>query len=118
MKAIKLQLNAAYRNKGTTLSSHIWKLKDKNINFNLKFSILKLSRSYSKEAKVCDLCLTEKMYIMFHNVYLSSDHTDHYSSLNKRSEILQNIGTGPKHCWKIGHKQQEAIAFLQNSSIW
>ena len=65
------------------------KLKDKNIPFDLKFSILKLSRSYSKEAKVCDLCLTEKMYIMFHNIYLSSDHTDHYSSLNKRSEILQ-----------------------------
>ena len=81
--------NPAYRNKGTTLSSHIWKLKDNNINFDLKFTILKQSRIYTKEAKFCDLCLMEKTYIMFHNHYLSSEHTDHYSSLNKRSEILQ-----------------------------
>ena len=79
--------NPDYRNKGTTLSSHIWKLKDNNINFDLKFSILKLSRIYTKEAKYCDLCLTEKTFIMFHNHFLSSEHTDHYSSLRNTTEM-------------------------------
>ena len=37
--------------KATTLSSHIWNLKDKNVVFDLKFSILNLSRSYCKDTK-------------------------------------------------------------------
>ena len=103
--------NAAYRNKGTTLSSHIWRLKDRNINFDLKFSMLKLARSYTKEAKVCDLCLTEKTYIMFHNHYLSSEHTDHFSSLNKRSEILQKCRHRDKRITS-NKREQKVKAFL------
>ena len=71
--------NEAYRNKGTTLSTHIWKIKDLNVNFDLKFSIVKLARPYSREGKSCPLCLQEKVCIMF---------SDHYETLNRRSEIM------------------------------
>ena len=87
--------NAA--SKGTALSSHIWKLKNQNINFDLKFSILKLCKVYSRESKSCDLCLTEKTIIMFSNHYLTTNHTDHFSTLNKRSEILQKCRHRAKH---------------------
>ena len=69
----------AYRT-NTTLSAHIWRLKDLNINnYNLKFSIVKLAKPYSREAKSCELCLQEKTFILF---------SDHYETLNRRSEIL------------------------------
>ena len=87
--------NAA--SKGTALSSHIWRLKNQNINFDLKFSILKLCKVYSRESKSCDLCLTEKTIIMFSNHYLTPNHTDHFSTLNKRSEILQKCRHRAKH---------------------
>ena len=70
---------AAYRT-NTTLSAHIWRLKDLSINnYNLKFSIVKLAKPYSREAKSCELCLQEKTFILF---------SDHYETLNRRSEIL------------------------------
>ena len=81
-------------------------VKDKNIGFDLKFSILKLSRSYSKEAKVRDLCQTEKIYIMFHNIYLASDHTHHtFPHLIGGLKYYRNVGIGPKTYLTIGHSR-------------
>ena len=80
--------NEAYRNKGTTLSAHIWWIKDMNVNYELKFSIVKLANAYSKEAKVCSLCLQEKACILF---------SDHYETLNKRSEIMYKCVHRARH---------------------
>ena len=65
----------------TRLSRHVWKLKEKNppIPFQLKFSIVKLAQSYTKESKFCFLCQAEKTFIAY---------SDHFSTLNERSEIL------------------------------
>ena len=58
---------------------------------------MKLCKVYSRESKSCDLCLTEKTIIMFSNHYLTTNHTDHFSTLNKRSEILQKCRHRAKH---------------------
>ena len=63
----------------TGLSSFIWKLKDRNLNFNLQFSVVTLAPAYTKESKICFLCLAEKTSILY---------SDHFSSLNKRSELM------------------------------
>ena len=64
----------------TTLSRKVWELKEATppINFTLKFSIVKLAQSYTKESKTCLLCQTEKVFIAYAN---------HHSTLNVRSEL-------------------------------
>ena len=63
----------------TTLSTHIWELKNKNVPFTTSWSILGLAPSYSKNVRKCQLCLTEKTYISL---------ADPSSTLNKRNEII------------------------------
>lgn len=63
----------------TELSKHVWKLKEKNINFNIKWRILKHASAYSNETKRCQLCNWEKYFIIFH---------PNMASLNKRNELL------------------------------
>ena len=49
----------------TTLSSHIWKLKKKRLEFDMKWRIINQAPAYSKESGSCQLCLEEKYQIMF-----------------------------------------------------
>lgn len=55
--------NLAHRREATTLSSHKWSLKDRNINFTQTWSLMKHARSYTPEIGYCNLCLTEKFLI-------------------------------------------------------
>ena len=66
----------------TKMSGHVWNLKDKNINYNIKFKIKEQSRSYNPVSKRCLLCLTEKFQIM------KACEIDPETYLNDRSEIL------------------------------
>ena len=75
----------------TSLSSFVWELKALGIDHEVEFSIVKLARPYNRESKTCDLCLTEKTEIMYF------DHQDHFSSLNKRSEIMAKCRHRAKH---------------------
>ena len=40
----------------TTLSTHIWKLKEKNLNFELKWQLMAKAKPFSPVTNVCDLC--------------------------------------------------------------
>ena len=62
----------------TTLSSHIWKLKDKNENFEVKWSIIDRASEFNPVTRKCRLCLKEKYYIIFQ---------PEGASLNQRSEL-------------------------------
>ena len=75
-------------------------------NYNLKFSIVKLAKPYSREAKSCELCLQEKTFILF---------SDHYETLNRRSEILY------KCVHRAGHlldKWWSFLSWLKRSPLW
>ena len=48
----------------TTLSDHVWKLKKKNINFNITWQVIKRVKPFSPSNKVCGLCLQEKLSIL------------------------------------------------------
>ena len=61
----------------TTLSDHIWKLKKKNTDYNIKWEIIKNVKPYAPGEKTCKLCLQEKLSILISK-----------PSLNKRSEIF------------------------------
>ena len=62
----------------TELSKYIWKLRDNNQDFNIKWTIIRRARPYNI-SKRCDLCLTEKLMIIIAN----PDRI-----LNKRSELI------------------------------
>ena len=63
----------------TTLSSHIWELKDKDVPFTQNWSIISLAPSYNRKVRTCHLCLMEKTHISL---------ADPASTLNKRNEII------------------------------
>ena len=49
----------AKNRKSTTLSEHVWSLKDQGIDFELNWSILSRARKYHPGSKSCGLCLRE-----------------------------------------------------------
>ena len=67
-----------YKSK-SKLSSYIWKLQEKQENYQIKWSIIRKSTPYRTGSKKCDLCLWEKYYIL---------NSDKERFLNKRDEIL------------------------------
>ena len=63
----------------TTLLSYIWKLKDKNLPFNVTWSI-KVQEHPFNGGKTSDLCNSEKLVILTEN---------QSTLLNRRDELLE-----------------------------
>ena len=63
----------------TTLSTHVWDLKDKNVDFNISWNIIDRGKDFNPTTKKCRLCLKEKYYIIFH---------PDGATLNERSELF------------------------------
>ena len=63
---------------GTELSTHTWELKDKGIEYSLKWKLLDTAQAFNPTTKICRLCLTEKYYLMYHT---------EGATLNNRSEF-------------------------------
>ena len=61
------------------LSSHIWSLKDRGINYEVTWRLLDKATTFNPTTKKCRLCLKEKYFIMYRR---------DSSSLNKRSEVF------------------------------
>ena len=72
---------------GTALSNHIWKLKDRNEQYTLIWSIKTRAFSFRSGSKYCDLCLSEKTTIALANPA---------TTLNSRNEIVNKC----RHRWK------------------
>ena len=72
----------------TTLSSYIWKLKDREIPRVVNWSIKARGHPFSSGGRSCDLCLTEKLVILT---------ADQNSMLNKRDELLEACRHRRKH---------------------
>ena len=72
----------------TTLSSYIWKLKDKKFPHFVNWSIKTRGHPFSSGGRSCDLCLTEKLVILT---------ADQNSMLNKRDELLEACRHRRKH---------------------
>ena len=49
----------------TCLAKHIWKLKDKRVEYSLSFKQLAQAPGFNPNTNMCRLCLTEKYFIMF-----------------------------------------------------
>ena len=60
-------------------SKHIWQLKDQKKDFAISWKILAKAKSYSNLTKRCNLCSTEKFYILY---------KPDMATLNKRNELV------------------------------
>ena len=65
-------------NEGTTLSTHIWNLKDEGKDYNISWSVIEKAPEFNPTTRKCTLCLKEKYHIIFQ---------PSGSTLNSRSEL-------------------------------
>lgn len=72
--------NERYRN-STELSKYVWGLKDKKVDYQIKWRIVRHARSYSNVTKKCNLCLWEKYYIICR---------PNMATLNNRNELVSS----------------------------
>ena len=73
----KSSFKLEHKRTSTTLSDQVWKIKKKNINFNITWQVVKRVKPFAPSNKVCGLCLQEKLSIL-----------RSAPCLNKRSEIF------------------------------
>ena len=64
---------------GTELSDYVWKLKDNNSNYTIRWSILSKESYYNTETEKCYLCTSEKLQIF---------DLERDTALNSRSDIF------------------------------
>ena len=62
----------------TTLSSHIWDIKERDSTYTISWKLLDRGRPYNPGTKTCNLCTTEKFYIIL---------KPHLATINKRNEL-------------------------------
>ena len=67
------------RRNETELSKHLWKLKEENIDFTVTWKILAKAKPYTNLTKRCNLCNTEKFFLIT---------KPHMATLNKRNELI------------------------------
>ena len=73
----------------TCLAGHIWKLKDKNISYSIKFKQLAQAPAFNPVTGICRLCLTESYYIMFHPEGANiNSRTEFFSACRHKSKLL------------------------------
>ena len=63
--------------KETKLSIHIWDLKRKKVNFDIKWKLIAKAKPFNPVTNVCQLCTVEKFHIIYTEL----------GTLNKRDEI-------------------------------
>ena len=87
--------NEKYRH-DTTLSLHIWELKDRKEDFEIDWKIIGRAQPFSPISVICNLCTLEKYHILFFNQIMSNPsqkqpNTNFFypkqTTLNKRLEF-------------------------------
>ena len=76
----------------TRLSTHTWKLKDKSIDFDVKWSLIEGASDYNPITRKCRVCLKEKFILCMTNLAVPS---------TKDRKSSTHAGIGRKSSWKI-----------------
>jgi hypothetical protein len=67
---------------------YIWKLKDNNTPYTIKWKVIARSSAYSPSTKICNLCLTEKYFIIC---------KPQIATLNNRNELASDCRHKRRH---------------------
>ena len=75
--------------RSSTLSSHIWRLKDNNDNYDVKWNIVGRASEFNPVTKKCRLCIKEKYHIIFQPEGAAlNERSELYSTCRHRKKIL------------------------------
>ena len=75
----------------TTLSEHLWTLKDAGVIYKTEWTILDKAKICSPAAWKCDLCLAEKYYILLEKSQLLNKRSKIFGACpHRRQHLLQN----------------------------
>ena len=93
-----------HKRTSTTLSEHIWKLKNKNIHFNIKWEVFKKVKPFAPSHKVCKLCLQEKLSILRSGpslnktsaIFLQCIHRKKFLLINTNNPLSTDEGLWPE----------------------
>ena len=69
------------------LAGHVWSLKDRKIDYSIRYSLLNRAKMFRRGDRRCELCITEKAYIA----------KQPPGELNKRSEVLNRCKHRDEH---------------------
>ena len=77
----------------TSLSHHIWALKDENINYLITWQVLEKSRSFNPITLQCHLCLSEATKIVLNpNLATLNSRNETYGFCRHRKKyLLKNV---------------------------
>ena len=86
--------NGQYRN-ATEISKYVWSLKDRKINYEIKWRKVRQARSYSNTNKKCNLCLWEKFFIICKPEMSTLNHRNELTSTCRHSKkfLLNTVFT-------------------------
>ena len=79
----------------TTLSGHIWKLKEEGKNYQIKWEIMDRAPTFNPVKKKYSLCLKEICYILFHqdSASLNSRNEVFNTCRHRKQKLLENFKT-------------------------
>ena len=76
----KQSLEKRAKSTQTSLSKYVWELKGQHIEHSIKWQIVKRSSPYKCGSRYCDLCISEKLFILT---------ADPHVCINKNSDLMQ-----------------------------
>lgn len=80
-----------HKQSATSLSEHIWELKNANLKYTITWSIVEKARPYSPKTKRCNLCLAEKYNILSKKPSLNRRKEIYGTCMHRKKHLLQNF---------------------------
>ena len=87
----KSSFKLEHKRTSTKLSEHVLKLKNKNINFNIKWEVVKKVKPFAPSDKVWKLCLQEKLSILRSAPSLNKRSENFGHCIHRKKFLLSNI---------------------------
>ena len=83
----------------SSLASHVWELKDKGVNYDVKWKIKGRGTPYNASTKKCRICLKEKHFILYkrEGATLNSRREIFNTCTHRRTNLLSQL----KKAWNI-----------------
>ena len=75
----------------TSLSNHIWKLRDQDLDYRLTWGVLGHARPYNPVTGLCRLCLLEKYFILYGQKATLNKWTEIYGWCHHKSKYFLSI---------------------------
>ena len=67
----KASFNSFDKRNATELSKYVWELKNRNIDYTIKWKLLKRAKPYNSASNRCNLCLWEKYFIICNSAFFN-----------------------------------------------